>query len=333
MKPSVPTLSHVARLAGVSENTVSRAIRNKGPIAPETLKRVEAAIAKLGYVPNRAAGSLASSSSLIIGVILPSLSNIVFPEVLRGIHAGLVGTPYQPMIGVTDYDLDKEQQVIASLLAWQPAALVTTGLDHTDTARRMLEDSRIRVGELMDIDRRPVDLAVGLSHRAAGRQTAAHLVRRGYCRIAYVGHDWLADRRALARHEGLCEGLSAAGLSLVAERRHAGPSSTVAGRDTLCTLLKDGATVDAVVFSNDDMAVGGFLYCLAAGIGVPERLALFGFNGLEIGQALPTSLSTIRSNRFNIGRTAVEVLLASSKRPSEPQVIDTGFSIIEGATA
>ena len=333
MKPLIPTLSHVARLAGVSENTVSRVIRNKGAIAAGTRQRVHAAIGELGYVPNRAAGSLASSSSPIVGVILPSLTNIVFPEVLRGIHAGLAGTPYQPMIGVTDYDLDKEQQIVASLLAWQPAALITTGFDHTDAARRMLEDSHIRVGELMDIDRRPIDLAVGLSHRAAGRRTAEHLIRRGYLRIAYAGHDWNADRRARARFDGLCEGLSEAGLSLAAERRHAGPSSTLAGRETLALLLEDGAAIDAVVFSNDDMAVGGFLHCLAAGIASPERLALFGFNGLDIGQALPTPLSTILSNRFNIGKTAVETLLASHERPLEPQVIDTGFSIIEGATA
>ena len=136
MQPETPTLTHVARLANVSENTVSRVIRNKGSIAEDTRKRVLDAIDTLGYVPNRAAGSLASSASLIIGVILPSLSNIVFPEVLRGIHAGLADTPYQPMIGVTDYDLGKEQQLVSSLLAWQPTALITTGFEHTDAARR-----------------------------------------------------------------------------------------------------------------------------------------------------------------------------------------------------
>ena len=66
---------------------------------------------------------------------------------------------------------------------------------------------------------------------------------------------------------------------------------------------------------------------------MPERLALFGFNGLEIGQVLPKPLSTIRSNRFLIGRVAVEKLLESGERPAEPQVVDTGFEIIEGATA
>lgn len=329
----VPTLAHVAKLAGVSENTVSRVIRNKGPIADETRSRVVKAIETLGYVPNRAAGSLASSGSLLIGVLLPSLSNIVFPEVLQGIHAALATTAYQPMVGVTNYDANKEQDILSSLLAWQPAAIVTTGFDHTDAARRMLDNSRVRVAELMDIDAEPIDVAVGLSHRQAGYATARHLIKRGYRRLGYVGHDWVADRRARLRYEGLCQALSEAGLTLRAEQRFDGPSSTMAGRDTLASLCSRAPDIDAVVFSNDDMAVGGFFHCLAAGIAVRDRLALFGFNGLDIGQVLPMPLSTIRSNRFLIGKTAVEKLLESPTRPEERVVVDTGFDIIEGATA
>lgn len=333
MQPETPTLAHVARLAEVSENTVSRVIRNKGAIAPDTRVRVLKAIEQLGYVPNRAAGSLASSSSMIIGVLLPSLSNIVFPEVLRGIHAALIETPYQPMIGVTDYDPLQEQKLLASLLAWQPAAIITTGFEHTDATHRMLENSRVRVAELMEIDDKPIDIAVGLSHRSAGRQAAHHLVSRGYRKIGYVGHDWTTDRRAHVRYLGLVEGLADHGLSLVAQRRVDGPSSTLAGRDTLAALMAEGRALDAVAFSNDDMAVGGFMHCMAAGISVPEQLALFGFNGLEIGQALPRPLSTILSNRFLIGKTAVERLLASPERSTMRETIDTGFSIIPGATA
>jgi len=88
-----------------------------------------------------------------------------------------------------------------------------------------------------------------------------------------------------------------------------------------------------VVYSNDDMAVGGLLHCMGAGIRVPEGLALFGFNGLDIGHALPQPLSTIRSNRFLIGRKAVEEVLASPVRAKAGRVIDTGFEIVEGATA
>lgn len=333
MQTGNPTLTDVARLAGVSENTVSRVVRDKGPIAEKTRRRVMDAIEQLGYVPNRAAGSLASASSPIIAVLLPSLSNIVFPDVLRGVHAGLAGTAYQAMVGVTDYDPEKEQALLASLLAWRPAAVITTGFDHTPESRKMLMDDRLRVAELMDIDGQPIDIAVGLSHHGAGRATARHLLARGYRRIAYVGHDWSTDRRARRRYEGIVAGLSEAGLSLTAECRHDGPSSTLAGRRALARLLNDDIAVDAVIFSNDDMAVGGAMHCLAEGIRVPERLALFGFNGLEIGEALPQPLSTIRSNRFLIGRKAVETLLETRKRPDELLIIDTGFDIVEGATA
>jgi LacI family gluconate utilization system Gnt-I transcriptional repressor len=333
MQHEMPTLAHVARLAGVSENTVSRVIRNKGPIAEATRARVNSAIEQLGYVPNRAAGSLASSGSLIIGVLLPSLSNIVFPEVLRGIHAALAETPYQPMIGVTDYDPLKEQGILASLLAWQPAAIITTGFDHTNASRRMLDTSRVRVAELMEIDAEPIDLAVGLSHHEAGRAAGRHLITRGYRRFGYVGHDWNADRRARRRYDGLCRALAEGGLSLEGEERFDGPSSTMAGRDTLASLLRRKPDLDAIVFSNDDMAVGGYFHCMGAGIAIREKLALFGFNGLDIGQVLPMPLSTVRSNRFLIGRTAVERLLESTKRPAEKCVVDTGYTIIEGATA
>lgn len=333
MAQAKATLTDVARLAGVSEITVSRVVRNLGPISDKTRQIVAEAIAKLDYVPNKAAGMLASAGSNLIAVLLPSLSNIVFPDVMRGITEGLKGTGYQPLIGVTGYDPGLEEALLTSFLAWRPAAVITTGFVHTATTRRMLAPETLRVAELMDIDAQPIDVAVGLSHRGAGRATARHLVARGYRRIAYVGHDWETDIRARLRHDGLTEGLAAAGLSLVAQVRSPGPSSTEAGKTALAQVLATPARPDVVVFSNDDMAVGGYFHCLSAGLVIREDLALFGFNGLDIGQALPLPLSTLRSNRFLIGKRAVEALLASPTRPDTTRIIDTGFEIINGETA
>jgi len=111
------------------------------------------------------------------------------------------------------------------------------------------------------------------------------------------------------------------------------PSSTLAGRAMLAHLLKRSPDIDVAVFSNDDMAVGGVFHCIGANIKLKDELAVFGFNGLEIGQALPTPLSTIRSNRYLIGRIAVEKIIERPVRSPEPLVIDTGYEIIEGATA
>jgi LacI family gluconate utilization system Gnt-I transcriptional repressor len=329
-----PILADVARLAGVSEITVSRVVRGKGPISEATRLRVAGAIEATGYVPNRLAGTLASAGSTLVAVILPSLSNVVFPDVLAGINAVLGPAGYQPVVGVTGYDPVEEERIVRSLMAWQPAAMIVTGFEHTPATRRLLEASALRVAEVMDVDTPPIDVAVGLSHRTAGYDTGRHLIARGYRRFGYVGHDWDKDRRARLRHDGLVAALGEAGLSLVAERRQEGPSSVLAGRDTLAALLAEADTrPDVVVFSNDDMAVGGLFHCLAAGI-VPKRdLGIFGFNGLEIGQALPLPLSTVRSDRFLIGRLAAEALLETPRRPAESRVIRTGHTIVEGATA
>jgi LacI family gluconate utilization system Gnt-I transcriptional repressor len=266
-------------------------------------------------------------------VVIPSLSNIVFADVLRGIDAGLEPTGFRPVVGITGYDSAVEEKLVGSLLAWKPAAMIIVGFEHTDLTRRRLEQSGVRVAELMDIDSTPIDLAVGLSHHAAGYASGRHLIDRGYRRFGYVGHDWDTDRRARLRWEGLVQALDEAGLTVVGQARYDGPSSTQAGRAALADLLRTSTDLDVVVFSNDDMAVGGVFHCMAEGI-VPKRdLALFGFNGLDIGQALPIPLSTIRSNRFLIGKIAVDRILSQPERTGNSQTINTGFEIVEGGTA
>lgn len=327
------TLAEVAKMANVSQITVSRVMRNKGPISDETRKNVMAIVKKIGYVPNRIAGSLASARSNIIGVAIPSLSNIVFPEVLKGIHAALKGTEYQPVVGVTDYNIKTEEAFVRSIMAWKPAAMIMAGFDHTDAARKILLQSGIRVAELMDIDRKPIDIAVGLSHRQAGYDTGRYLTERGYRRFGYVGHDWFDDKRAKTRYDGMCQALAEAGLSFVAHSQFDGTSSMAAGRNMTAQLLAGKVKVDVAVYSNDDMAVGGVFHCLSASVAVREKLAIFGFNGLDIGAALPMTLSTLRSNRFLIGKIAAEKLLENLERRSGRVVIDTGYEIIVGETA
>ncbi len=332
-RKSKVTVSDVARLAQVSDSTVSRIMRNHGLIADATRVRVMEAVRALGYVPNRIAGSLASLDSQLVGVVIPSLSNIVFPEVLQGINAGLAGTNRQSVISVTDYDLDKEEVVVRNLLAWQPAAVLIAGSTHTDATRRMLDQSGIRIVEFMETDYPPVDVAVGLSHVAAGMVTARHLLARGYRRFGYVGYGGTIDVRARMRYDGFCTVLSEAGVTLEGEAMSDGQTSVGKGRAQTADLRARAPGVEVIVYSNDDMAVGGLFHCLSAGIRVPEDLALFGFNGLDIGRELPQPLSTIRSNRFNIGKRAVEVFLQDPIRPDRPSIIDTGFEVFEGATA
>ena len=142
---------------------------------------------KLGYVPNKIAGALASQRVNLVGVIIPSLANMVFPEVLRGISSGLEDTGLQPVFGATDYQAEREENVIYEMLSWRPSGVIVAGLEHTDAARAMLANAGIPIVEIMDIDGEAIDSVVGISHRRAGRDMAQAILQAGYRRIGFLG--------------------------------------------------------------------------------------------------------------------------------------------------
>ena len=323
------TLAQVAEAAGVGESTVSRVLRNHGSFSGKTRDRVMAAVERLGYVPNRIAGTLASTGSRLVAFVIPSLSNIVFADVLRGAGGTLEENQHQAVFAVTDYDPEREEALVASMLAWRPTAVMLAGYEHTEGTVKMLRAASCRVVELLDVDGVALDLAVGFSNRAAGRESAHFMLKRGYRRIGYVGHDLDRDTRAGKRYSSFCETLSADGMPLVDQEIHAGASSVENGRLGLERLLARSPDLDAVYFSNDDMALGGYFHCLARGISIPSQLAIFGYNGLDIGRVTPQPLSTIRTPRVAIGQVAAQLVVANAP----PQVVDLGFQLIEGATA
>ena len=208
------TLRDVSEASGVSEMTVSRVLRNRGDVSGTTRERVLEAARSLGYVPNKIAGALASQRVNLVGVVIPSLSNLVFPEVMTGISAQLEGTGLQPVVGVTNYLPDREEQVIYEMLSWRPSGLIVAGLEHTDAARAMMAQSGIPIVEIMDIDGEAVDSAVGISHGRAGRQMADAIIAAGYRKIAFLGTQMPNDHRARKRMEGFEAALALAGLKL-----------------------------------------------------------------------------------------------------------------------
>lgn len=329
-RAKVVTITDVARRARVGESTVSRVLRNHGSVSQATREKILKAASDLNYVPNRIAGTLASMTSKLIGIVIPSVGNTVVPEVLAGANTVLEDAGFQPVIGVSNYDPVREEALIESILSWRPAGILVAGLEHTDRARAMLKGCGVRVVELLDIDGQGVDMVVGSSHRMAGRKSAEHLLARNYRRIGYVGHDIRVDLRAGKRLEGFQAMLGENGLSFVDEEFFpSGGSSVEAGRIGLARLLKRESTLDAIYFSNDDLALGGYFHCLEHNISIPSSLALFGYNGLEITRLTPQPLSTIRTPRIAMGKVGANLLLAGG--PST--VVDLGFELIVGATS
>ncbi len=302
------TLRDVSEASGVSEMTVSRVLRNRGDVSETTRARVLDAARKLGYVPNKIAGALASQRVNLVGVIIPSLSNMVFPEVLGGISEILEDTGLQPVVGVTNYSPEREEAVLYEMLSWRPSGVILAGLEHTDAARAMLAQAGVPVVEVMDIDGAAIDSAVGISHRRAGRKMAEAIIAAGYRKIAFLGTMMPYDHRAKKRLEGFEEALAKAGLSLVDREFYSGGSALLKGREMTAAVLDRNPDVDFLYYSNDMIGAGGLLYCLAQGLDVPGKIGLAGFNGVELLDGLPRRLATMDACRREIGRHAAEII-------------------------
>ncbi len=302
------TLRDVSEASGVSEMTVSRVLRNRGDVSPQTREKVLEAARALGYVPNKIAGALASQRVNLVGVVIPSLSNMVFPEVMTGISEVLEGTGLQPVVGVTNYLPDREEKVIYEMLSWRPSGMIVAGLEHSDASRAMLRRAGIPIVEIMDIDGDPIDHAVGISHRRAGRQMAEAIIAAGYRRIAFLGTQMPNDHRARKRLEGFEEALAKAGLQLVDREFYSGGSALLKGREMTAVVLNRTPDVDFLYYSNDMIGAGGLLYCLDKGLDVPGRIGLAGFNGVELLDGLPRKLATMDACRLEIGRKAAEII-------------------------
>ncbi len=306
------TLRDVSEASGVSEMTVSRVLRNRGDVSDATRERVLTASRALGYVPNKIAGALASQRVNLVGVIIPSLSNMVFPEVLTGISNVLDDTGLQPVVGVTNYSPEREEAVLYEMLSWRPSGVIIAGLEHTEAAQAMLGQAGIPIVEIMDIDGTPIDCAVGISHRRAGRQMAEAIIAAGYKNIAFLGTHMANDHRAKKRLAGFEEALGKAGLALVDREFYSGGSALLKGREMTEAVLQRNPNVDFLYYSNDMIGAGGLLYCLDKGIDVPGRVGLAGFNGVELLDGLPRKLATMDACRLEIGTRAAEIIAGKS---------------------
>ena len=313
MKPPYPrrvvTQADVSADCGLSEMTVSRVLRGQAGVSARNAEKVRESARKLGYVANRIAGALAGAPVPLVAVIVPSLSNMVFPEVLMGLAEGFEGTPLQSVLGLSNYSPVTEERVLAELLAWRPAAVVLTGLDHSATTHDLLARANVPVVEIMDSDGTGIDCLVGLSQRAAGAGMAQAVIAAGYRNVVLLRSNQQADRRQDSRFAGFCDGLQAAGVPVLGSVCYRGASSVPKGRTLAAEALERWPEAEFLYFTNDMIAAGALFALEAAGRNVPEDIGLAGFSGLELLAGLTRRVATTDVQRFEIGRQAARMIV------------------------
>jgi len=347
-----PTIADVAARAGVGAITVSRALRNPNLVSEPLRRNIDKAVRELNYIPNFSARALARHRSDVLGVLVPSLSQVVFTDVLRGIYDGVDGTALQVQIANTRYNRQEEERLVETFLRQKPAAMIVSGVDQTPRARRMLESAGCPVIQIMDLTADPIDEVIGFSHVAAGRRITEHLIAQGYRRIAFL-KGW-TSKRANGRYLGYRDALAAAELEepVRANGTYDNPeahvaehlpttigrpmrelASTAMGRELLHQALGADPAIDAVFCNNDILALGVLFECLARGIRVPQDMGIAGFNDHEYMAAAEPALSSIRTPRYESGFEAVTAIRRKlDGEPGTQTVHDLGTKIMARAS-
>ena len=331
-----PTIREVSRLAGVSRMTVSRVIRGLDLVLPETRDRVHKAIADLGYVPDRAAGSLSSRRTGFIALMLPTLTNANFSAVAHGLTEVLRAADYHLLIAYTDYSIAEEERQLRNLLARRPEAIVLTGSLQGRLASRMLLAADIPVIEIADLPRQPVGHAIGFSNYDVGRTAARYLLGKGFQHIGAIAssnESDVIDHRGEERMRGFEDELRQAGRPTDRViRQGRAPVSYEHGAAMVPALLD--RQIDAVFAVSDLSAVGVVMECARRGIRVPDDLSVMGFGDFEIGRIINPPLTTIHVDFTALGQRTGQLILELAKGvgTKSPQRIDVGLGILERAS-
>jgi LacI family transcriptional regulator, gluconate utilization system Gnt-I transcriptional repressor len=325
------TLTDVARLAGVSPITVSRALNTPDQLTAETLARVQEAVARTGYVPNRVAGGLASSRSRLVAALVPTVASPVFLETVQAWTDTLDQAGYQVMLGQSGYGETREDALLDAIIGRRPDGVILTGVMHSAAGRRRLAASGIPVVETWDLTPTPIDMLVGFSHEKVGAAVAEFLHFRGSRRPGIVSAD---DYRAGLRLQAFRDAASKRGIPKVPVELVPTPTTLGSGRRGLSRLLDAHPETDAVFCSSDTLALGVLIEAQARGIAVPQSLRVMGFGDNNFAADTQPALSTVRIDGGAIGRQAARFVIDRVEGRDVPErVIDLGFKLVGRASA
>ncbi len=317
------TLHDVARAAGVSLITASRALGNPDVVSDKTIARVQAAVAATGYIPNLLAGGLKSSRSMTVAALVPAISVAQFLPTVQALTESLDAAGYQVILGQSGYDHSREAALLDTIIRRRPDGIVVTGLVHARAAGERLGRLGIPVVETWDLSDRPIDMVVGFSHLKAGSAVAGYFLAKGWTHLGIASGD---DQRAAIRREGF---LSAIGRD-VPTAWVPSPSTMALGRQALRELLAKDGELRAVFCSSDQLAQGVMAEAQSRGIRVPEDLAICGFGGADFAAHMAPSLTTVQVDGAAIGRLAARMIVERCRGQAvEQPVVDVGFRIVE----
>lgn len=323
----------VARAAGVSSMTVSRALRQDKTVSQETRDRISKIAADLGYIYDTTAQAFRTQKSGFVAVTLPSINNANFAETYRALSSALADSGMQILLGATNYRIEREETLVRQLLARNPEALVMTGGYHTDATRELIKARKLPVIEMWDLPPDPLGHVVGFSNADAMATIVKHLAGQGKRKLAFVGARDGADLRGADRRAGTLAAAAKLGLPPVDVLSAGGaPVSMRHGAQLAASYGQKLLEYDAIVCVSDPVAFGVINECKRLGISVPGQLAVTGFGHFEIAAISEPRITTVDVNARRIGEIAAEMLSEIFEGATAPRRAEVAMSLVPGGT-
>jgi len=313
------TLKDVAEAVGVHVSTASRALHPKTRhlITDELAERILAAARVLEYRPNSIAYSLRTRRSMTVGVLVPDITNPIFPPIVRGLEDVLVPRGYATLVVNTDSDPEKEATYIHMLQGRGVDGLVIASAERRDSALAKVLDDRLPLVAVNRKSEQPNLWAVVNDEETGINLLVDHLVGLGHRRIAHIAGPQNLSTGFLRRKAFLAR-IAALGLEWDDKRMvHVDRYSEEEGARGADLLLKRAAGVTAIMAANDLLALGALRSLRDHGLKCPEDVSVTGYNDMPFVDRLSPPLTTVRIQSYESGRHAALMILKQIETPAE----------------
>ena len=319
-------LDDVARDAGVSLATVSRAMTRPDLVRAETLARVRSCAEKLGYIPGGVARALVSGKSMTVGAIVPTLDSAIFAKTLQAMQSTLSQAGYLLLVASTNYNNDAEVEAIRGFLARGVDGLFLVGAERSKRAWDMLESAVLPVTLGWCAD--PRFDAVTVDNHQAGALAARHLFELGHRHIGMIAGHLASNDRQRKRVEGARFALSDFDVTLPEWLVSEQPLTLAGGRQGCAVLMSMASPPTAIIAGNDILAIGCITELQLQNISVPRELSVIGIDNLEMAAHISPPMTTIHLPTGKIGEQAALILLQKMTKQGPLQVINLPVEIV-----
>jgi len=305
----LPTLADVAEQAGVSTATVSRCLNSPDKVGKSTRDKVMSAVHELGYSPNFGARALAAKRTNTIGAVIPTMDNAIFARGLQAFEEALNENGLTLLVASSNYEPDREERQIRTLIARGADALLLIGYDRDPGIYEFLSRQGIPTVVSWAHDPTQPQASVGFDNRAASRDLAAHVISLGHRNIGYITANTASNDRARDRVRGARDAMEQAGLDpnglYLAQTRY----SIMNGAEACGALLTKHPDITAIMCGNDVLAVGALRQAQKLGLTVPDDISITGFDDIEISLITEPALTTVHVPHRKMGHAAARYLI------------------------